>query len=104
MLPNIFTSGPALHNSVNNTLRLVALLCLLSACDNGAPDNVAPSPARVEGEVFRDTLKDGGEGPAMVVLPTGSFRMGSPSGETDRDSDEGPVRMVNISQRIAMGR
>ena len=109
MLPNIFTSGPALHNSalhnsVNNTLRLAALLCLLSACDNGAPDNAAPSPARVEGEVFRDTLKDGGEGPAMVVLPTGSFRMGSPSGETDRDRDEGPLRTVTISKRIAMGR
>lgn len=84
MLPNIFTSGLVLHTSVNNTLRLAALLCLLSACDNnGAPDNTAaapaatnsapapaasseatnaaPSPARVEGEVFRDALKDGGE-------------------------------------------
>ena len=112
---------------MNNTLRLAVLLCLLSACDNnGAPDNTAPAPAatnpasapaasseatnaaplpaRVEGEVFRDALKDGGEGPAMVVLPTGRFRMGSPSGETGRDSDEGPVRMVDISQRIAMGR
>ena len=101
MLPDISIRGPALHN----TLRLAALLCLLSACDNnGAPDNAPPSPARVEGEVFRDTLKDGGEGPAMVVLPTGRFRMGSPSVETGRDRDEGPVRMVNISQRIAMGR
>ena len=103
---------------MNNTLRLAALLCLLSACgNNGAPDNAAPalaaspeatnavpSPARVEGEVFRDALKDGGEGPAMVVLPTGRFRMGSPSGETDRDRDEGPVRMVTIGKRIAMGR
>ena len=129
MLPDISIRGPALHN----TLRLAALLCLLSACDNnGAPDNTAPAPAatnpapasasasapaasseatnaaplpaRVEGEVFRDALKDGGEGPAMVVLPTGRFRMGSPSGETGRDRDEGPVRMVDISQRIAMGR
>ena len=54
--------------------------------------------------VFRDTLKDGGEGPEMVVLPTGSFRMGSPDGETDRDSNEGPVRTVTISKRIAIGR
>ena len=58
----------------------------------------------VPGTVFRDTLKDGGEGPEMVVLPTGSFQMGSPDSETDRDSDEGPVRTVNISKRIAMGR
>ena len=58
----------------------------------------------VPGTVFRDTLKDGGEGPEMVVLPTGSFQIGSPDTETDRDSDEGPVRTVNISKRIAMGR
>ena len=56
------------------------------------------------GEVFRDALKGGGEGPAMVVLPTGRFRMGSPSGETGRFPWEGPVRTVNISKRIAMGR
>ena len=61
-------------------------------------------PNRAVGEVLRDALKDGGEGPEMVVLPTGSFRMGSPSDETGRYSDEGPVRTVNISQRIAMGR
>ena len=55
----------------------------------------------VPGTVFRDVLKDGGSGPQMVVLPTGSFSMGTASGG---DSDERPVRMVNISQRIAMGR
>ena len=61
-------------------------------------------PNRAVGEVFRDVLKDGGEGPEMVVLPTGRFRMGSPAGEADRDRDEGPVRTVTISKRIAMGR
>ena len=57
----------------------------------------------VPGTVFRDTLKDGGEGPEMVVLPTGSFQVGSPDIETDRDSDEGPVRTVNISKRLGHG-
>ena len=56
------------------------------------------------GAVFCDALKDGGKGPEMVVLPTGSFRMGSPSGEEGRRDHEGPVRTVNISKRIAMGR
>ena len=72
-----------------------------------APGKVSPAPPvskRAVGAVFRDALRSGGQGPQMVVLPTGSFRMGSPSGETSRDSDEGPVRMVDISQRIAMGR
>ena len=60
--------------------------------------------SRAPGTVFRDALKDGGLGPEMVALPTGSFRMGSPDTETDRDSDEGPVRPVTIGKRIAMGR
>ena len=59
---------------------------------------------RAVGAVFRDALKSGGEGPAMVVLPTGSFRMGSPPGEVGREDDEGPVRTVTISKRIAMGK
>ena len=49
-------------------------------------------------------MRSGGEGPEMVVLPTGSFQMGSPATETGRDRNEGPVRTVTISRRIAMGR
>ena len=63
-----------------------------------------PIPPPVEPEVFRNTLKDGGKGPEMAVLPMGSFWMGSPSGETGRYDSEGPVHTVNISQHIAMGR
>ena len=40
----------------------------------------------------------------MVVLPAGTFSMGSLSTEVNRDSDEGPVCTVTISRRIAMGR
>ena len=41
----------------------------------------------------------------MVVLPMGSFSMGTEASPgTVRDADEGPVRTVNISKRIAMGR
>ena len=54
------------------------------------------------GDVFRDVLKSGGEGPEMVVLPTGRFRMGDLNG--GGDSDEKPVRTVTISRPIAMGR
>ena len=63
-----------------------------------------PIPPPTGLEVFRDTLKDGGEGPEMVVLPTGSFRMGSPAGKAGRWDNEGPVRTVTIGSRIAMGR
>ena len=53
-------------------------------------------------EVFRDTLRDGGQGPEMVVLPTGRFRMGDLSGKGE--VDERPVRTVTISRPIAMGK
>ena len=55
------------------------------------------------GEVFRYRLRSGGEGPAMVVLPPGRFRMGSPSTETGRYDNEEPVHTVTISRPIAMG-
>ena len=62
------------------------------------------APARAVVEVFQDALKSGGEGPQMVVLPTGRFRMGSPPGEAGRSNNEGPVHTVTISRPIAMGR
>ena len=64
--------------------------------------NKRPALAEQPGKVFRDALKSGGEGPEMVVLPTGSFRMGDLSGAGD--DDEKPVRRVTISRPIAMGR
>lgn len=50
--------------------------------------------------VFRDCA----ECPEMVVVPAGSFTMGSPLGEKDRDSDEGPQRNVTIGSSLAVGR
>jgi len=40
---------------------------------------LAPMKVR-SGETFRDALKDGGEGPLMVVVPPGRFVMGEPGG------------------------
>src|SRR5450759_4303729 len=34
--------------------------------------------------------------PEMVVIPSGSFDMGSPGSEAGRDHDEGPVHRVNV--------
>ena len=68
----------------------------------GLTKPVIATARRAVGEVFRDALSSGGEGPAMVVLPTGRFRMGDLSG--DGDDDERPVRTVTINRPIAMGR
>ncbi len=56
------------------------------------------------GQVVVDTLSGGGRGPEMLVLPLGSFTMGSPSSEADRKSNEGPTRTVTLAQAIAMAR
>jgi formylglycine-generating enzyme required for sulfatase activity len=44
--------------------------------------------------VFRDPLRDGGEGPALVVIPAGRFLMGSPVGEAGRRKDERQHQIV----------
>jgi formylglycine-generating enzyme required for sulfatase activity len=41
--------------------------------------------------------------PTMVVVPPGSFTMGSPENEPSRDVDEGPQREVRIGKAFAAG-
>ena len=42
--------------------------------------------------------------PDMVVMPSGSFTMGSPEGETNRQAQEGPQHVVTIGRRFAVGK
>lgn len=42
--------------------------------------------------------------PEMVVVPPGSFQMGSPEDEPGRSVDEGPLHEVNIPRPFAIGR
>jgi formylglycine-generating enzyme required for sulfatase activity len=58
--------------------------------------------SRKPGDVFRDKLKDGTEGPKMVVIPAGEFSMGSSITEAGRDLDEGMVRNVRIPRVLAV--
>jgi molecular chaperone DnaK (HSP70) len=54
--------------------------------------------------VFRDWLKDGSEGPEMVVIPAGRFIMGSPQDEPGRSDEEGPQHAVTIGKPFGLGR
>jgi formylglycine-generating enzyme required for sulfatase activity len=56
---------------------------------------VEPEPVYVsKANVFRDRLKSGGNGPTMIKVPTGIFRMGGPSAIIS--SDEVPRREVTV--------
>jgi formylglycine-generating enzyme required for sulfatase activity len=53
--------------------------------------------------VIRDRLGDGSPGPEMVIIPAGSFLMGSPPHERGRYEDETP-HPVRIGRSFAIGR
>jgi formylglycine-generating enzyme required for sulfatase activity len=48
--------------------------------------------------------RDCPECPEMVVIPAGSFEMGSPASEAGRDDDEGPVHRVQIGRAFELGK
>ena len=64
------------------------------------PALLAALGVRETGEVFRDCETC----PEMVVIPAGSFMMGSPPGEEGRFDDEGPQHRVTIAQPFAVGK
>lgn len=56
------------------------------------------------GEVIRDRFLDvAGTAPALVVVPTGQFVMGSPADEAGHQDDEEPQRRVRIAVGFALG-
>jgi formylglycine-generating enzyme required for sulfatase activity len=68
-----------------------------------APPATPPSPPPSESKVFRDKLRDGLQGPEMVRIPAGTFLMGSPKGEKDREGDE-EQHQVRIKGDFAIGK
>ena len=52
-----------------------------------------------EGKKFRDC----DECPEMVVVPAGTYLMGSPASEEERADDEGPVHRVTFERPFAVG-
>ena len=70
----------------------------LAGPGSGASRADSPTAARRADDVFRDC--DGC--PEMVVVPAGSFMMGSPASEEGRDDDEGPPHRVTL-RSFALG-
>ena len=76
-----------------NAMRLAAIAFFLTGR--------AFAEALEPGEYFADELRDGGRGPEMVVVPSGSFEMGCVSGWSCDASVE-PVHTVTIVQPFAV--
>src|SRR5688500_3764617 len=67
---------------------------------NPAPLTVAEEYGVGLGDAFRECATC----PEMVVVPAGSFTMGSPESEPERSSREGPQRQVTFARPFAVGR
>jgi len=52
----------------------------------------------------KDTFRDCEKCPEMIVVPAGSFIMGSPMNEVGRYDGEGPRRTVSIAKPFAVGK
>ena len=82
-----------------STLAVVCLL-LLACVWSGSAAQERSLPANPQvGERFRDCAAC----PEMIVVPAGSFLMGSPPDEEGRYGDEGPQHAVTIAQPFAAG-
>lgn len=86
---------PALRAAFS--LPALALAALFGALLPSAVEAAAP-PA--PGQVFKDCR----DCPEMVVLPSGSFIMGTPDDEVGRQPDEGPMHEVTFSKPFALSR
>jgi formylglycine-generating enzyme required for sulfatase activity len=69
------------------------------------PTNVYPlTPEREQALRPKDTFKECPNCPEMVVLPPGSFTMGSPPGERGHNDNESPQHNVTIAKPFAVGK
>ncbi|MBF6034402.1 formylglycine-generating enzyme family protein [Pseudomonas neuropathica] len=82
------------------TFKALPALALTALCAGLLPGAAQAATAPAPGKVFKD-CKDC---PEMVVLPTGTFTMGTPDDEVGREPDEGPRHAVTFSKPFAISR
>ena len=56
------------------------------------------------GQLFQDGIGSDAFGPVMIVVPSGSYLMGSPDNEDDRVDNEGPRYRVSFDRGFALAR
>ncbi len=85
------------------SMSVVMLAGVMILAQAGCGVSYATENQLTPGQPFRDELASGGQGPEMVVIPAGRFRMGCVSGR-DCEDDEMPVHEVRITQPFAMSK
>lgn len=76
-----------------------------ASMERDGPQRFAPLPAERERALApQDGFQECSDCPQMIVVPAGSFVMGSPPGERDRAPAEGPQLSVSIARPFALGR
>jgi formylglycine-generating enzyme required for sulfatase activity len=79
--------------------------CMGLSTVSSPPRCVAPLTAEQErGLKPKDSFRECESCPEMMVLPAGSFTMGSPKTEKGRADDEGPQHVVTIRNPFAVGK
>ena len=80
------------RNGIRGGVLAAAFLC-------GLPAVAQTGSEHAPGDRFRDC----DECPEMMVVPAGSFTMGSPLSEVERYEREGPAHLVTIAHAFAVG-
>jgi formylglycine-generating enzyme required for sulfatase activity len=91
-----------------SALLLGCLAGVVAVCAIGAWFALSPAPAPVTPAQERalkprDTFQECSNCPVMMVVPAGSFMMGSPAGEPGRSGNEDPQHEVTIASHFAVG-
>ncbi|RJP32347.1 MAG: formylglycine-generating enzyme family protein, partial [Candidatus Omnitrophota bacterium] len=105
---------PELNYRIHCFVVLCCLVYFAAFSDNGISlsmpdggemtDSVTESSAGDIISVSLPGLPSGAKPLEMVLIPAGTFTMGSPSSEKDRDDDEGPQHQVTISKPFYIGK
>ncbi len=82
---------------MKNTLKKLGALTLLTVLGSALPGLAQAYTAPLPGKVFKDCRNC----PEMVVLPAGTFTMGTPEDEVGREPDEGPMHEVTFDKPFA---
>ncbi|MNV33841.1 Serine/threonine-protein kinase pkn1 [compost metagenome] len=85
---------------MKSTLKKFGTLALLAVLGSALPSLAQAYTAPLPGKVFKDCRNC----PEMVVLPAGTFTMGTPDDEVGREPDEGPMHEVTFDKPFAMSR